>query len=181
MSTDTLTAITNAAAEALQSLTTRLYAGDINIVQWSLGVAGALKDAHVASGLLGAGSDTLGLGQLARVGVNYGDELVHLLGFATDIVQGNVSEAQALARIKQYGGAAQQEYWREKVAATEKQAAWAALPVLRQVPRDGGTQCRGNCNCAISEQEDGLHWELNPGESCEDCLGLAAGGPYRPG
>jgi hypothetical protein len=180
MSTDILAAITEAARAELKRMTESLYSGQINLVQWSLGVASELKDAHVASALIGTGGDSLSLQQLARVGGTLADEYRHLFDFAIGIARGDVSEAQALARISQYGKASQQEYWREYAKVQEKLDAWAALPVLSQSPGDGSTQCRGNCNCTLSSREDGIHWEINPGENCEDCLALAAGGPYRP-
>ena len=180
MSTDTLTAIADATVDALTRLTERLYSGQINLVQWSLGVAGELKDAHIANALIGAGADSMNLGQLARTGGTLADEYRHLFEFAKGIADGSVSEAQALARVAQYGKATQQDYWREYAQAQEKLDAWAGLPVLTQSPGDGGTQCRGNCNCTLGSQEDGIHWKLNPGETCEDCMSLAAGGPYRP-
>jgi hypothetical protein len=180
MSVEPLATIANATNEVLKALTERLYSGQINLVQWSLGVAGELKDAHVASALVGTGSNSLNLQQLARVGGTLADEYRHLFDFAVGIARGDVSEAQALARISQYGKASQQEYWREYAKAQEKVDAWAALPILSQSPGDGKTRCRGNCNCTLSSKEDGIHWEINPGESCEDCEALAAGGPYRP-
>jgi len=180
MSTDALTAITEATRAELTKLTERLYSGQINLVQWSLGVAGELKDAHVASALVGAGTDSLSLAQLGRVGVTLADEYRHLFDFAVGIASGDVSEAQALARIGQYGKASQQEFWREYAKAQEKLDAWAALPVLHNYPKDGQTVCRGNCNCQIRPAEDGLWWDLYPGETCEDCEALAADGPYRP-
>jgi hypothetical protein len=180
MSTNILTSIAQAASEQLTALTTKLYSGQINLVQWGIGAAGILKDAHIANAVYGAGTDTLNIGQLGRVGLNLADELRHLFDFARGIASGDVTEAQALARSAQYGKASQQAYWREYAQAQAKLDAWANLPVLTQAPGDGSTRCHGNCNCTLRNDDDGIHWEIHPGENCEDCLGLAAGGPYRP-
>lgn len=180
MSTDALTAIADAASQQLTRLTEQLYAGQINLVQWSLGTAGTLKDAHLASAALGAGSDSLSLMQLGRTGGTLADEYKHLFDFARGIASGDVSEAQALARIQQYAKASGQDYWREYAQGLEKQAAWAGLPVLTNSPGDGQTECHGHCNCTLRTDDDGIHWDLNAGENCDGCQALAAGGPYRP-
>jgi len=180
MSTDLLDAMAQATTDALTRLTERLYSGQINLVQWSLGVAGELKDAHIANALIGAGSDSLNLPQLVRAGGTLADEYKHLFDFAQGIADGSVSEAQALSRVAQYGKATQQDYWREYAQAQEKLEAWAGLPVLTNSPGDGGTQCHGNCHCTLDSRDDGIHWVIQAGENCEDCLSLAAGGPYRP-
>lgn len=178
---DAVKALSQAVKDELAGLTRDLYAGRISLPQWEISAAGAIKDAHVANGILGAGSTSaVGQGGYGRMGGNLADEYQFLHNFAEQIAAGDVSEAQAMARIGQYGNATEQAYWREFGDAADRPE-WNGLPVLNQVPRDGDTQCLGNCNCDLSEDEDGLHWNLNPGESCPDCEALAAGGPYRPG
>lgn len=180
MSDDVLAAMVQTANEELAELTRRLFAGQINITQWAIGTAGTLKDAHLANALQGAGSDVLNLGQLGRVGINLADEMKHLFDFAVGIVRGDVSEAQAMARIEQYGKASEQAYNREWLV-QNRRPEWDDLPRLNQVPRDGKTECHGHCNCTLRKAADGIHWDVNPGENCNGCLSLAAGGPYQPG
>jgi hypothetical protein len=173
-------ALTDAATQEMQRLTEALYGGRIEISQWSMGVADTLKDLHLSNAMVAVGgSDNLGFTEYGRIGGTLSDEYRHLYDFAQGIANGEVSEAQALARISQYGQASQQSFWKEYILAQEKLEEWADLPVLSQSPGDGSTQCHGNCNCTLDAQDDGIHWELNPGENCDDCLSLAAGGPYR--
>jgi hypothetical protein len=180
-------ALSEAANQELVGLMHDLYAHRITVEQWEVSSALTLKDATVASGIYGAGgTDNIGSVGYGRIGGNFGDELRYLDGFAKDIAAGNVSEAQAVARIQQYGRATEQAYWRE-FGDKANRPEWAGLPVLNQVPRDGDTPCLGNCNCQIRVTDKGLMWDLYPGEHCESkngkvgCVELAAGGPYRPG
>jgi hypothetical protein len=172
--------LVDAAGDELASLTRALYAGRLNLSQWSTSIAATLKDAHLANSLVAVGgADNLGPANYGRAGGTLADEYRHLYDFAQAIADGDVSEAQALARAQQYARASQQAYWRE-YAQREMRPEWSGLPVLKNAPRDGRTQCHGNCNCQLRTDEDGIHWELFPGESCPDCQALAAGGPYRP-
>lgn len=178
---DAIKALAQAASDELTGLTRDLYAGQISLPQWMISTASTLKDAHIANGIAGAGgAGNVGLGGYARMGTNLLDEFRYLFNFGVDIAKGDVSEAQALARIQQYGNATEQAYWREFGDKADR-AGWAGLPVLDQVPRDGDTVCRGNCACSLREDDDGLHWELSAVENCPDCEALAAGSPYRPG
>lgn len=169
--------ISEAQAE-LQALTQRLYSGEIGLEQWEAAAATVIKDAHLANSAAAVGADSMSSVEYGRVGGNLADEYNFLADFADAINSGDISEAQALARINQYGQAAQQSYWSEYGRQAET---LAGLPSLNQVPGDGGTRCHGNCNCELSNEDDGIHWNLNPGENCDDCVALAAGGPYRPG
>lgn len=166
------------AGQELAALTQRLYAGQLNLAQWEAAAAGVLKDAHLSASAAARGIDGMGSVEFGRVGGNLGDEFRWLSRFADDVAAGRVSEAQALARIQQYANASQQAYWSE----FGRQAkVLTGLPRLDQVPCDGKTRCRGNCNCELTSDENGLHWNLRAGESCPDCMALAAGSPYRPG
>lgn len=52
---------------------------------------------------------------------------------------------------------------------------------LPNYPRDGSTQCHGNCHCEIQEHRDGWHWVLGgSGNSCAECKQRASTWrPYR--
>lgn len=135
------------AQRELEALTRALHGGRIDLDEWENAAAGVLKDLHLsASGYARDGALNMGQREYGRVGGALADEYRFLHKFAEDIQSGNVSEAQALARIDQYGKAGQQAYWREQAL---------ALPEV--------------------------WWVLNPGESCGDCVSLAAGSPYKPG
>lgn len=172
--------LVEAANQEMLRLTQLLYTGRLDLDGWSLGVAHTLKDAHLSNAMAAVGSaGEMGPVNYGRVGGALADEYRHLYEFAQGIVNGQVSEAQALARVQQYGKAGQQAFWRE-YAQREMRPEWRNLPVLNNVPRDGKTVCHGNCNCQLRTEADGIHWDLYPGESCDDCRALAAGGPYRP-
>lgn len=129
----------------LDTLTEQLYDGSITVQQWQTAVASELKDAHLAQAMFAKGGRAnMTAADFGRVGGVLRDEYRYLDGFAQAIANGRQSRAQALARIKQYGKATQQSYWREYALAS-----------------------RGN-----------IIWQLNPAEHCEDCIELAAGGPY---
>lgn len=165
----------------LQALTRQLFSGAIDLDEWENAAAGVLKDARLSAATYARGGvENMTATEWGRMGGNYGDELNHLHQFALDIQSGKVSEAQALARIDQYGNASQSAYWSE-FGRLEMRSEWNALPRLNNSPGDGQTRCHGNCSCSVTTEDDGLHWNLGSGESCEGCTSLAAGGPYRPG
>jgi hypothetical protein len=168
-------------AATLRVLTGQLYAGTANLAEWQAAVAGELRDAHVAHAVFGRGGrERMTSKAWGRVGGHLKDEYRWLGEFAQGIADGQVSLAQAQSRAAQYARATQQAYHREW-AYEQDRPAWAGLPPLNQVPRDGRTQCRGNCKCNLVSTPQGLVWEMSPAEHCDDCRALAAGGPYRPG
>lgn len=163
---------------ALDNLTKDLYAGRVNIQQWQTSVALELKDAHLAQAMFGAGGRAnMDASKWGRVGGTLADEYRYLTNFANQIANGDISEKQALARIKQYGNATQQSYYREYANAGD-------VPIdgsnpLDTVPGAGATRCRGNCKCSLSRDANGLIiWSLSVAEHCPDCIGYAAGSPY---
>lgn len=158
--------------DVLDSTTRQLYAGSINLQQWELAVASELKDAHLAQALFAiGGKNNATQANYGRVGGTLRDEYGYLHNFANDISAGRVSEAQALARIKQYGKATQQSYHREWVQVRKgKKINWNVNPgencsgcldmqsqnphdaeSMTKFPGSGDTPCRGNCNCTLSE------------------------------
>lgn len=152
-----------------QSVTSQLYAGSITMEQWQVAVASELKDAHLAQSMFAVGGKrNMTAVEYGRVGGTLRDEYGHLARFADDIAAGKVSEAQALARIKQYGKATQQSYWREYALASGSKIIWQLHPAehcadcvdlennnpytadtLPTYPGAGATRCHGNCNCTL--------------------------------
>lgn len=157
--------------DTLEGLTDQLYDGSITVQQWQAAVASELKDAHLAQSMFARG------GKLNMTSVEYGrvggvlrDEYRYLSRFADGIAAGRQSRAQALARIRQYGKATQQAYWREYAQATRDDdwlywelgvaehcpdclALAGGSPYrpneLSTYPGAGDTRCRGNCNCTL--------------------------------
>lgn len=164
----------------IETLTQQMNAGDITVAQWKMAVASELKDMHGAFAMFGAGGrDAMTPAMWGRVGGNLSDEFRHLQELANGIVSGKVSPAQAAARINQYSDASKQAYW-QAVKEVAPEADNQDLPLLTTVPGDGSTQCRGNCNCKIVIHDDGsADVVLGSGESCDDCVARANGGPYR--
>lgn len=170
--TDEMRVHQQATYNVLETLTTQLYRGQITLEQWQVGIAYELKDAHLAQAMYAVGGkNNMTQANYGRVGGTLADEYRYLANFANDIAAGNVSEAQALARIRQYGNATQASYWREYRNATKELIYWNLNPAehcgdcltlaggspykpneLSQVPGDGATQCRGNCRCTLSRE-----------------------------
>lgn len=166
----------NATFSALDGLTRELYAGRINLAQWELAVASQLKDAHLAQAIFAVGGRAnMGNAEYGRVGGTLRDEYRYLSRFANAIASGQISERQALTRIRQYGKATQQSYWREYRLASKGEIYWNLTPAdhceahagaygcvdlangspytaetLPTVPGAGATTCRGNCTCFLS-------------------------------
>jgi hypothetical protein len=162
----------------LQRLSEQLYSGSISIGQWQLGVASELKDAHLAQSMFAVGGrENMTQANFGRVGGTLANEYTFLNQFAQDIEAGKVSKAQAQARIRQYGKATQQSYWREFSAASKNLLDWVLSIVdncratagalgcvelsqggpytarsLPTVPGAGATTCRGNCSCSIERR-----------------------------
>lgn len=158
---------------ALDSLTKDLYAGRVDVTGWQAAVALELRDAHLAQAMFGAGGRVnMTQANWGRVGGTLADEYRYLTNFASDISSGRVSEAQALARIKQYGNATQQSYWREYAVNTITLLYWVLRPVnncsdcvnyalsspytidtIPTYPGAGATRCRGNCACYLTRRD----------------------------
>lgn len=170
---------TEKSAALFRDLTSALYSGRITGDQWMAATMQEIKNAHGAFSTLAAGGrDNMTQASWGRVGGNLRVEYGHLRDMAAGIADGSVSEAQALARIRQYNKAGEQAYWNE-FRAQNSGAGDSSLPLLTQSPRDGQTVCHGNCGCHLETQEDGVHWILGLEKNCPDCPELALGGPYR--
>lgn len=166
-------------ANTLQDLTRDLYAGEMSVAEWQAAAAQQIKSGWLSSSMYAVGGrENMTAAEFGRVGGGLKDEFRYLTNFARQIADGKRSEAQALSRVQQYADASRQAYY-DEWARQRDNPDWNDLPRLKQVPGDGGTRCRGNCNCEILETADGLVWKLNEAEHCEDCEALANGGPYQ--
>lgn len=162
----------------LENLTNSLYSGQITVQQWQLAVASELKDAHLAQAIYAVG------GKLNMTQANYGrvggvlrDEYRYLTNFAQQIANGQISQAEAISRIRQYGNATQQSYWREFVEASTGELDWVlgvadhchpsagkygcvelamgspyTVDTIPTYPGAGETTCHGNCNCTVERR-----------------------------
>ena len=79
----------------------------------------------------------------------------------------DMTDAGVAVRAAMYAGAVRGTYY------------GARYPGLNQYQGDGQTQCLTNCLCSLDERDDGIHWVLDGGEHCTDCVDMAAGSPYQ--
>jgi hypothetical protein len=163
--------------QVLDGLMTQTYGGNLAISEMQTAAWFELQEAHIANAIFGAGGDAA-LVDYALLEQTLIQEATFFQEFMAGIADGSVSEAQARARIAQYSKAIEQSYWNEWKRDLDN-SAWSDLPLLTQVPGDGGTQCRGNCQCYLEFTPSGVNWVLLPAEHCDDCLALASGSPYR--
>lgn len=161
----------------VQQLTRQLFAKQIDAQRWGVAVASELKSMHGSMAMFGAGGrGNMDQSAWGKVGAAFKRQLGFLNKFVDLLSGGKLSEAQALARISQYAKASGQQFWLQRA---DQFNYGSNLPVLRQVPQDGHTRCRGHCNCELVFTSKGIRWVTHEGENCPDCERLAAGGPYR--
>lgn len=169
--------VRDAVVPELQELTRRMYAGDITLPEWQTASAQVLADSHSALSMFAVGGRrNMTQANWGRVGGVLRDEYSYLANFANDIANGTQSEAQALARIAQYGRNTQQAFWREYAIATpdNQKIDWvlgiadhcrpsggaygcvelaAGSPYtadsIPTYPGAGETTCRGGCACEL--------------------------------
>lgn len=93
-------------------------------------------------------------------------------GFVSALKGGQVSEAQAVARARSYGGAAIEAFERGVAA----QVGFSS-PDPGCYPGSGCTRCKGQCRCWLNydEQDGGLlvSWRSEGEGACVDCRALA--------
>lgn len=94
-------------------------------------------------------------------------------GFVNALKRGELSAAEAVARSRQYAGA----------AVTAFEHGRAALVGVDDLPAMPGEGCLGgvNCRCYWSYEDDGAHWiAVGDRNTCQVCAGRAANwAPYR--
>lgn len=160
-------------ADRLARLTMNFASNEITARDWLNTMRDELRRAHLQNRALGAG----GWGKLTphdfgAVGRALQDDYRRLIGFASGIARGEVSEAQALNRLNMYLGQARKQYWiaqQERAVANVKagmlvmarrylgiaehcnscvvyaRAGWQ--PVEHLPPPGEGSECDGNCRC----------------------------------
>lgn len=152
----------------LQNLTRELYAGNMTVEQWQITTATELRNARLSQAMLAVGGRAnMTSANNGRVGAQLRRDYGYLNNFAQEVANGQVSEAQALARIAQYGRATQSSYWNEW-ARQQPAINWVLHPAehcgdcielaanspytantLPTLPGAGATQCRSNCQCTL--------------------------------
>ena len=160
---------TKALLEALDHATEGLISGRVSPTEWHNSVARELFVHHLAAYAEASGKDERDV--LDQVKKIVGAQVDYLNKFTDDIERGRYEDMpDALeARSTLYAGALRGTWYSGR------------YPSLTQVPGDGQTRCLSNCLCDLSEEDDGIHWNLHAKESCEDCEAMAAGSPYSKG
>lgn len=136
---------------------------------------GELKALYLANAALGRGGwGRMGPVEWGRIGGILRGEYRYLAGFAKDLADGKLTEAQAQARAALYVGKAYSRYWdedrRRKQEGGYREESWrdtgderecSSCPVLaaqgwvpigslNTVPGAGDTECLGACRCEIT-------------------------------
>jgi len=154
-----------------QNLTDDLFDKRITVQQWQEQFREGLKNQYIAQYIAAKGGrENMDQADWGRLGGLLKNQYRYHNGFAQDIVEGKMTQAQARVRAQMYQDSAKQAFERAK---TEGRG----MPPLPAYPGDGQTRCRTNCACSwrIVETEDGwdCYWELGQADHCEDCLANA--------
>jgi hypothetical protein len=143
---------------------------DWTVRRWELEVRARLKTVYLAEYLLGRGGKAMMTSaDYGRVGAMLATQYGFLRGFAVEIQDGTLSEAQIAARTQLYHTSAIQAFERGKAAA------YSVDLILPAYPADGGTRCLTNCRCRWSIRETKRAWKAfwrrtKQAESCDDCV-----------
>jgi hypothetical protein len=161
--------IVGATEDRVLTLTRQRLTGGLDTLGWRTAIQTELRSAHVAATALARG----GLGNLTAaergwVGSRLRGEYTYLSGFALEL--GTLSDAQALARARQYAHGVQGTYYaarqRERQAAgygAERRVLGAARhcadciahagqgwqPIGTLPPPGQACQCRSRCRCVM--------------------------------
>lgn len=173
-----LEAQVNAKEQLLSSITQQAIDGRLSPAVWQATMQQELKRLYLQNRALGAGGwDRLTAQDYGHIGGRLQSEYRHLRNMAQQIAAGEVSEAQALNRLRMYLGNARREYWlaerdhrrptradrmiieRRRLGIADHckdciryaQMGWQPANVL-PVPTEG-SECGGNCRCTLDAKE----------------------------
>ena len=154
-----------------------LFSEKATLQQWTLDFRENLKQAYIAQYLVARGGrENMTQEDWGRLGGLLRNQYQYLNGFAQDLADGKLSQAQARIRAGMYLDSARQSFERGKMVG-------AGIPNLPAYPCDGSAECRTNDRCSwrIEETEGGWNcfWVLDPqAEHCDTCLERA--GSWNP-
>ena len=131
----------------MTNITQRYVDGKIDINAWQKGMRKEIKDSHIVSSTAGRGGrDSMTKADWGRTGGRLKQQYGYLDGLALERINGEVSDAQMMARAKMYAGNNRKAYYDGQVAA--------------------------NKDAGFTEERRILH----PAEHCDDCEGFEAQG-----
>ena len=156
--------------QRVASLTTQYNNAEINLHQFESQVKTIIKETYIDMyAMAKGGRNNLTQADWGRIGAmlkqQYGQN-GYLANFMRQIANGQLSEAQIVARMNMYINSANEAMWRGYAS---------DLPIdLPAYPGDGSTVCLTNCQCAwdIRPVEGGYdcYWVLGYAEHCPDCV-----------
>jgi hypothetical protein len=164
------------ARERMQSLTAKMSLGQISNAEWQLGMLDEIKNSHRAlAELAKGGKEMMTARDWGLLGARVRQQNQYFLGFASDVITGQMSEAQVVNRAGLYADALYSTY-QNTVALRERGAGvrlarrvldagaqhcedcppLAALdwiPIEEMTPI-GDTPCQVQCRCTIEYQTE---------------------------
>lgn len=158
-----------------RAYTAQLASGDLSVQEWTRGMRDNIKTSFLAEYELGKGGrHTMTPKDFGTVGRQLRDQYGYLQKFAEEVSAGRLSDAQAQARSAQYASSSVQAHARGHAASWD-----LTLPAYPAV----GTECRSNCRCSWSLEEDDSEiratWNVHDdGASCDTCI--SRGEQYNP-
>jgi hypothetical protein len=146
-----------------------LVRGDWTVRRWELEIRERLKTIYLSEYMLGrGGKNAMTQADYGRVGNLLKTQYDFLRGFALDIQDGQLSEAQIAARTQMYHESSIQAFERGKAVAYDAEL------ILPAYPGDGRTPCRARCKCRWSIRETKTAWKAtwlrSKAESCTGCI-----------
>ena len=145
------------------------YANDaITLQTYRDNVARTIKDTYIDMYAMGAGGrNNLTQADWGRIGAMVKEQYQYLDNLFLQIERGEITHAQALARLNMYINSANEALWKAHTRGLS-----FTLPAY---PGDGSTQCLTNCKCSwkIEKVPGGYdcYWIVNLlAENCPDCI-----------
>lgn len=168
-------------AQLIADTAARVGAGEITPHQFYLDMERYItlhwRAAYIVGKVAAGGDEKLTRSEEKALWAARNEQIKYLNKFYQAVRDGQLSAAQIGARAGLYARAIQAPYHRGQAGA------YGDLR-LPQVPGDGKTRCRTNCQCRLRYElvhdADGnvvavnVYWELGVAEHCDDCIGLAA-------
>ena len=152
----------------LKSFTQDYIDGNITIQQYSDQCRKIIKNTYIDMYSMGRGGrNNMSQADWGRVGGMLKEQYSYFDKLMGQIERGEISPAQAMARLKMYINSANEAMWRGYVS---------NLPFkLPAYPGDGSTECLTNCRCEwYIVQIEGVgydcYWRLGEAEHCGDCV-----------
>lgn len=146
--------------------TDALVESGMTLAAWKRAMLDGLRRYHAAAYLAGANARTVSPQAAAALKKTVAAQLRFLNNFAIEIQDAPQFQPGWKARAELYAKGIGQSYWR---------GATRLLP-LPAMPRDGTSQCLGNCGCSWEVQPlDGegnydAYWRRGRTDSCQTCV-----------